>query len=94
MDSSDEIMDQCGENVSLYYFVTNLMTLHFPLAKWSCDEKQFQCGKNDPKCITMVQVCNGNRDCSDGSDELPQLCGETLKFEFVYVKKQNHAPFV
>ena len=65
------------------------------LGNWICDEEQFQCGKNYPKCIAIAQVCNDNKDCSDGSDEIPQLCGKkfnfltSLFFILIFLRKQS-----
>ena len=45
------------------------------LGNWTCDEGQFQCGQDHPKCISLAQKCNDYEDCSDGSDEVPEHCG-------------------
>ena len=59
---------------------------------WSCAENQFQCRQTDPKCISMAQFCNDHQDCTDGSDELPQLCGEMQRFKtFLLAKYQLFA---
>ena len=76
LDGRDEEMDLCGENIYLYNYVKNLLTLCYVLGNWSCSEKQFSCGSGIPKCISPAQFCNDFNDCSDGKDE---LCGEMRK---------------
>ena len=47
----------------------------FSLRTARCD---FRCS-GDHKCLSQDLVCNGNRDCSDGSDE-SEKCREFLTF--------------
>ena len=45
---------------------------------YSCDcpaDKPYQCG-NTTKCIPESYLCDGDRDCEDGSDEDQQNCSE------------------
>ena len=39
-----------------------------------CSGSEFQCDNNN--CIPSSQVCDGNNDCRDSSDE--QICGKIL----------------
>lgn len=40
-----------------------------------CSDRHFQC-KND-ECIHISFVCDSEPDCSDGSDENPEMCKKT-----------------
>ncbi|CAL2051567.1 unnamed protein product [Caenorhabditis brenneri] len=42
----------------------------------ACDDGQFRC--NDGRCITNDWVCDGARDCTDGSDEVHEACDRHL----------------
>uniref|UniRef100_A0A914WZW9 Uncharacterized protein n=1 Tax=Plectus sambesii TaxID=2011161 RepID=A0A914WZW9_9BILA len=35
----------------------------------NCTERQFACGGDDEKCIPKLWVCDGEKDCRDGTDE-------------------------
>jgi len=41
-------------------------------AKAKCEESQFQCSNG--RCIPLLWKCDGDEDCSDGSDE--SACGK------------------
>ncbi|CAH8592397.1 unnamed protein product [Dicrocoelium dendriticum] len=42
----------------------------------TCRSDQFTC--RDGTCISIQSICNGVRDCPDGSDELPPQCPEPI----------------
>ena len=41
-----------------------------------CDSRtEFDCNSmSSDNCITLTHVCNGHRDCSDGEDEVTEIC--------------------
>lgn len=41
----------------------------------NCTEAQIMCGTSDQKCVSRFDMCNGVRDCVDGTDE-PSTCSE------------------
>ena len=44
----------------------------------ACNSMSFNCTKGTPKCIPELWVCDGEPECSDGSDESQDICGELL----------------
>ena len=40
-----------------------------------CRKDFFQCGGNDPQCVSDLLVCDGQPDCRNGADE--RDCGQT-----------------
>ena len=40
-----------------------------------CGKNFFQCGGNDPQCVSDLLVCDGQPDCRNGADE--RDCGES-----------------
>ena len=43
----------------------------------ACEEEEFQCSSG--LCIPKVYKCDGDNDCSDGSDESLNNCGELVE---------------
>ncbi|CAL4067205.1 unnamed protein product, partial [Meganyctiphanes norvegica] len=41
----------------------------------NCPNNHVRCG-NELTCVANSRICDGNKDCSDGSDEVPLLCQE------------------
>lgn len=66
VDNSDETQPQCTRNT------TDNQTER-PVQK-HCTKDQFQC-ENGIECIDNIDVCDGTRNCADGSDEVSTLCG-------------------
>lgn len=50
---------------------------HHEIEKHVCTPEEFTCKSSDGECIPMSWVCDGNSDCSNGSDEA--TCSEYLK---------------
>lgn len=40
----------------------------------SCAENEFKCMGNNHHCIRKELVCNGIKECRDGSDENANMC--------------------
>ncbi|KAH7646170.1 low-density lipoprotein receptor-like protein [Dermatophagoides farinae] len=53
----------------------------------SCSEDQMRCGSNE--CISIIWSCDGNKDCLDGSDELPEFCRHNVCPEERYFRCQT-----
>lgn len=52
----------------------NVHVIFTCLQQSSCQKNEFKClGKNGP-CIHRKRVCNGIKDCPDGSDEDAEMC--------------------
>ena len=43
-----------------------------------CTSQTFKCMDGIPACIPSSWVCDGHRECLDGSDESPDICGEQI----------------
>lgn len=58
------------------------------LAGSSCDDEHYQCGGNDPQCISNLLVCDGEKDCRNGEDEkhcdVPLKKGDTFVGDKVF----------
>lgn len=50
-------------------FCTNDFSFFFPPEKRVCNTDEFTCRKSKGECIPLTWMCDGNPDCSDGSDE-------------------------
>ena len=46
----------------------NFYLILFP-EQWRCREEGFQCHMGNPTCINSTLLCDGHKQCSDGSDE-------------------------
>ena len=44
----------------------------------NCNEYYFNCSIGKLQCIPRLWVCDGDGDCTDGSDEEKALCGRLL----------------
>ena len=44
----------------------------------NCNENYFNCSIGKLQCIPRLWVCDGDGDCTDGSDEKEELCGILL----------------
>ena len=55
---------------------------------WNCREGEFKCFRGYPACVTSTRICDGIKQCADGSDE--SQCGllEDLSVTHTYVSKQ------
>ena len=41
----------------------------------NCNKDKFNCTIGNLQCIPWLWVCDGDEDCTDGSDEADGLCG-------------------
>ena len=59
-----------------------------------CNEDTFNCTYGVPSCIPMSWVCDGHKECSDGSDESQTICSKLCQFYsiFLHIKKVLPAP--
>ena len=51
--------------VFLFYFLVDLL----------CSKNDFHCSIGNLECIPWLWVCDGDEDCTDGSDESNATCG-------------------
>ena len=60
------------------------ISLFNQLDTWRCQIEELQCGSGKPVCVPSYAVCDGIRDCVNGTDEDSNLCGEKnyLKYKF------------
>jgi hypothetical protein len=55
-------------------------------AETQCEEDQFKCNSSG-SCVSMNLICDGKKDCPDGSDEADEICGRT--FEIILYSLNN-----
>ena len=72
---NDEDHEMCGKHFTFLHRFINFLH-RCTKGNWTCEAGRFDCGNTDPKCISKTQICNEYADCSDGSDEASQLCGQ------------------
>ena len=68
---------------------TAVGTPYFCQEPFSLQEGAMTCPNNAAQCIPMSYFCNGRDDCSDGSDEVLEVCrqvGESV----VSLKQASH----
>jgi hypothetical protein len=53
------------------------------LAEPTCEDNEYQCGGDDPQCISNLFVCDGRPDCRNGEDE--KHCGLPVKEGDVFI---------
>ena len=58
----------------IYLHAKNPMRLIFP-DEVNCNKDKFNCTIGNLQCIPWLWVCDGDEDCTDGSDEADGLCG-------------------
>ncbi|KAJ8966733.1 hypothetical protein NQ317_010605 [Molorchus minor] len=58
----------------------------------NCTSGQWQCKGNDEKCIPWFWQCDGERDCKDGSDELPTCPPRLCRAGQFQCKNNNCTP--
>ncbi|XP_011705943.1 PREDICTED: uncharacterized protein LOC105461159, partial [Wasmannia auropunctata] len=63
IDNSDETQLQCTRNIT---------NVHTKRSIRKCEANQFKC--DNGQCIYSINVCDGTRNCVDGSDEDSRLC--------------------
>ena len=61
------LQKSCYKSLLYNYFIT--------LETWSCENNAYTCNVGQPKCISKELLCNKFKDCSDGSDEMKDICG-------------------
>lgn len=59
----------------MFLLVQTLAALFFinRAAAATCNSQEIEC-KTGGNCISLINVCNGVKHCTDGSDEDPQIC--------------------
>lgn len=57
-----------------------LNIINLKLAGNGCEKRHYQCGGDEPRCISDLLVCDGSPDCPNGSDEDEDTCRESIHF--------------
>lgn len=56
--------------------------MFFPQTR-TCTGNEFKCLNNNGQCIPREWVCNGNKECVDGSDEESKMCEVRITFGII-----------
>lgn len=69
--------------ISYFCFALSLISCSPKTEKHVCTPEEFTCKSSEGECIPMSWVCDGNPDCSNGSDET--TCSKYFSFMFCFL---------
>lgn len=75
--------------VLVYMYLISKHSQHNLFLSETCTEEEFHCARHQPKCIPSTEVCNGNNDCVDGSDEVNCTSSTCPHFKYTCTNKKQ-----